>query len=300
MTLPLHQVITTRRPHTPPVESSPPTRSKVTGALAALTCVACCALPLLITAGVLTTSTRRSFPPLRRYALNEEQQCRHRAEATAAANDKAAVRETRLRQTAEADARRTTEAYTTLEAELAALREQLADAETRRLRRTRRTPSTRGGPLIFEGAPVPEVAGVGPPPSWPCSKHVSQPRRHAEGTRPTGPGHRPHHPPGTRRAIFHSDRGSDYTSAEFGKVLHGHGIRQSVGRTGICYDNAIRKADDRVRPLVPTRSCARGRSDLRSAVRGGRTGERRCTATAARTGTARVAATWMERRGHTK
>lgn len=40
-------------------------------------------------------------------------------------------------------------------------------------------------------------------------------------------------------AIFHSDRGSNYTSAEFAGVLEGLGIRQSVGRTGICYDNAL-------------------------------------------------------------
>jgi transposase InsO family protein len=40
-------------------------------------------------------------------------------------------------------------------------------------------------------------------------------------------------------AIFHSDRGSNYTSADFGKKLKSHKIRQSVGRTGICYDNAL-------------------------------------------------------------
>ena len=40
-------------------------------------------------------------------------------------------------------------------------------------------------------------------------------------------------------AIFHSDRGSNYTSADFGETLKGLGIRQSVGRTGICYDNAL-------------------------------------------------------------
>jgi putative transposase len=40
-------------------------------------------------------------------------------------------------------------------------------------------------------------------------------------------------------AIFHSDRGSNYTSAEFAAVLEGFGIRQSVGRTGICFDNAL-------------------------------------------------------------
>ena len=40
-------------------------------------------------------------------------------------------------------------------------------------------------------------------------------------------------------AIFHSDRGSNYTSTEFGKTLQELGITRSVGRTGICYDNAL-------------------------------------------------------------
>jgi putative transposase len=40
-------------------------------------------------------------------------------------------------------------------------------------------------------------------------------------------------------AVFHSDRGSNYTSAGFAAVLEGLGIRQSVGRTGICFDNAL-------------------------------------------------------------
>jgi putative transposase len=40
-------------------------------------------------------------------------------------------------------------------------------------------------------------------------------------------------------AIFHSDRGSNYTSAQFATTLASLGIRQSVGRTGICYDNAM-------------------------------------------------------------
>jgi transposase InsO family protein len=37
-------------------------------------------------------------------------------------------------------------------------------------------------------------------------------------------------------AVFHADRGSNYTSDEFGRFLTGLGIRRSVGRTGICYD----------------------------------------------------------------
>ena len=40
-------------------------------------------------------------------------------------------------------------------------------------------------------------------------------------------------------AIFHSDRGSNYTSAQFAAALQGLDILQSVGRTGICYDNAM-------------------------------------------------------------
>jgi len=41
------------------------------------------------------------------------------------------------------------------------------------------------------------------------------------------------------RAIFHSDRGSNYTSQEFHYTLASLGLRHSVGRTGVCYDNAM-------------------------------------------------------------
>jgi putative transposase len=37
-------------------------------------------------------------------------------------------------------------------------------------------------------------------------------------------------------AVFHSDRGSNYTSEEYAVVLDELGIKRSVGRTGICYD----------------------------------------------------------------
>ncbi|MET7355273.1 IS3 family transposase [Streptomyces mirabilis] len=40
-------------------------------------------------------------------------------------------------------------------------------------------------------------------------------------------------------AIFHSDRGSNYMSAEFGKTLDRLGLLRSSGRTGICFDNAM-------------------------------------------------------------
>jgi putative transposase len=39
--------------------------------------------------------------------------------------------------------------------------------------------------------------------------------------------------------IFHSDRGAQYTSKEFAKYCKDHNIRRSLGRTGICYDNAV-------------------------------------------------------------
>lgn len=38
--------------------------------------------------------------------------------------------------------------------------------------------------------------------------------------------------------IFHSDRGSQYTSEQFSAHLGKYGIRASVGRTGVCWDNA--------------------------------------------------------------
>ena len=40
-------------------------------------------------------------------------------------------------------------------------------------------------------------------------------------------------------AIFHSDRGAQYTSLEFSQYAASIGIRLSVGRTGSCHDNAV-------------------------------------------------------------
>jgi len=40
-------------------------------------------------------------------------------------------------------------------------------------------------------------------------------------------------------AIFHSDRGTQYDSAEYRRHLQSQGIRSSMGRTGVCWDNAL-------------------------------------------------------------
>jgi len=39
--------------------------------------------------------------------------------------------------------------------------------------------------------------------------------------------------------IFHSDRGSQYTSDDLAKYLKAHRLRGSMGRTGVCWDNAM-------------------------------------------------------------
>jgi transposase InsO family protein len=42
-----------------------------------------------------------------------------------------------------------------------------------------------------------------------------------------------------KAVIFHSDRGTQYTSQEFAKYCKKNNIRRSLGKTGICYDNAV-------------------------------------------------------------
>jgi len=42
-----------------------------------------------------------------------------------------------------------------------------------------------------------------------------------------------------RGLVFHSDRGSQYTSKRFRKLLTGYGIRSSMGGVGACWDNAV-------------------------------------------------------------
>jgi transposase InsO family protein len=65
-------------------------------------------------------------------------------------------------------------------------------------------------------------------------------------------------------AIFHSDRGTQYTSQSFAEAAAELGVRRSVGRTGSCFDNALAESFnaslkvERVhRTVYPTREHAR-------------------------------------------
>ncbi|MDT3297780.1 IS3 family transposase, partial [Shewanella sp. SP2S2-6] len=42
-----------------------------------------------------------------------------------------------------------------------------------------------------------------------------------------------------RGLVFHSDRGSQYTSKQFGRLLSSYGIRSSMDDVGACWDNAV-------------------------------------------------------------
>lgn len=39
--------------------------------------------------------------------------------------------------------------------------------------------------------------------------------------------------------VFHSDRGSQYTSKHYRKLLAGYGVSASIGDVGTCWDNAV-------------------------------------------------------------
>lgn len=45
--------------------------------------------------------------------------------------------------------------------------------------------------------------------------------------------------PEAGRALFHSDRGSQYASEDYGKVMRMYGLTASMSRKGNCWDNAV-------------------------------------------------------------
>jgi transposase InsO family protein len=78
----------------------------------------------------------------------------------------------------------------------------------------------------------------------------------AFATRRPGPG-----------AIFHSDRGCQYTSTDYSAVARDHGVLLSVGRKGDCWDNAVAESFFATikRELIDTRAWPT-RAGLRRAV----------------------------------
>jgi putative transposase len=65
-------------------------------------------------------------------------------------------------------------------------------------------------------------------------------------------------------AVFHSDRGSQYTSEQFRAHLKAHKLLPSIGRTGVCWDNAMAESFNAAvkvelvhRTVYPTRRKAR-------------------------------------------
>jgi transposase InsO family protein len=67
--------------------------------------------------------------------------------------------------------------------------------------------------------------------------------------------------------IFHSDRGCQYTSADYGTFARDHGVVLSVGRKGECWDNAVAESFFATikRELIDTRAWPT-RTGLRTAI----------------------------------
>jgi len=66
------------------------------------------------------------------------------------------------------------------------------------------------------------------------------------------------------QVIFHADRGCQYTSAQMARVARTHNLARSVGRTGVCWDNAATesfwatlKVEFYDRYLWPTKAAAK-------------------------------------------
>jgi transposase InsO family protein len=79
--------------------------------------------------------------------------------------------------------------------------------------------------------------------------------------------------------IFHSDRGCQYTSSVFDAYCTKNNIRRSLGRTGICYDNAVSESffatckkeliHTRPWPTIPTLNGRPATGSATTAIRSG-------------------------------
>jgi transposase InsO family protein len=67
--------------------------------------------------------------------------------------------------------------------------------------------------------------------------------------------------------VFHSDLGCQYTSADYATVAARHRVNLSVGRTGVCWDNAVAESFFATikRELIDTQTWTT-RRQLRAAV----------------------------------
>src|SRR5262249_4163724 len=70
-----------------------------------------------------------------------------------------------------------------------------------------------------------------------------------------------------RGVIFHSDRGCQYTSLDYGNLARANGVVLSVGRVGDCWDNAVAESFFATikRELIDTRAWPT-RAGLRRAI----------------------------------
>ena len=96
---------------------------------------------------------------------------------------------------------------------------------------------------------------------WALDQHmrtdlVTDALTQALATRRPGPG-----------VIFHSDRGTQYTSGEYATFCHRHGIRRSMGRKATCFDNSVAESFFATykKELIHTRPW-NGLTDLRQAT----------------------------------
>lgn len=67
--------------------------------------------------------------------------------------------------------------------------------------------------------------------------------------------------------IFHSDRGSQYTSSEFAQTCDKVGVRRSMGRTNSCLDNAVAESFfATLKAKLCDRACYATRDKARAAI----------------------------------